>query len=53
MDNVELIDSFLEFKELKNIDKQTMQNILEDVFRTLFKRKFIHILMGKVAKLWV
>ena len=40
MDNVELIDSFLEFKELKNIDKQTMQNILEDVFRTLFKRKF-------------
>ena len=27
MDNVELIDSFLEFKELKNIDKQTMQNI--------------------------
>ena len=29
MDNVELIDSFLEFKELKNIDKQTMQNILK------------------------
>ena len=38
MDNVELIDSFLEFKELKNIDKQTMQNILEDVFRTLFRK---------------
>ena len=40
MDNVELIESFLEFKELKNIDKQTMQNVLEDIFRTLFKRKF-------------
>ncbi|MBB78657.1 MAG: transcription termination/antitermination protein NusA [Crocinitomicaceae bacterium] len=40
MDNIELIDSFSEFKELKNIDKQTMQHILEDVFRSMLKRKF-------------
>jgi len=30
----------LEFKDLKNIDKQTMQHILEDVFRAMFKKKF-------------
>jgi len=40
MENGELTESFLEFKELKNIDKQTMRNVLEDIFRTLFKRKF-------------
>ena len=40
MNSIELVDSFSEFKELKNIDKQTMQHILEDVFRAMFKRKF-------------
>jgi len=40
MNSMELVDSFSEFKELKNIDKQTMQHILEDVFRAMFKRKF-------------
>ena len=28
MDSLELIESFSEFKELKNIDKQTMQHVL-------------------------
>ena len=28
-----LIDTFSEFKELKNIDRPTMMNVLEDVFR--------------------
>ncbi|MGB1518137.1 MAG: transcription termination factor NusA, partial [Crocinitomicaceae bacterium] len=32
--------SFSEFKELKNIDKQTMQHVLEDVFRSMLKKKF-------------
>ena len=40
MNSVELTDSFLEFKELKNIDKQTMQHVLEDVFRAMLKKKF-------------
>ena len=40
MNNAELTDSFLEFKESKNIDKQTMQHVLEDVFRSMFKKKF-------------
>ncbi len=40
MNSLELTDSFLEFKELKNIDKQTMQHVLEDVFRAMLKRKF-------------
>ena len=40
MNSVELVDSFLEFKDLKKIDKQTMQHILEDVFRAMFKKKF-------------
>ncbi len=40
MDSLELVDSFSEFKELKNIDKQTMQSVLEDVFRAMLKKKF-------------
>lgn len=40
MNSQDLVDSFLEFKELKNIDKQTMQRVLEDVFRSMLKKKF-------------
>jgi transcription termination/antitermination protein NusA len=35
-----LIDTFSEFKELKNINRPTMMHILEDVFRSMLKRKF-------------
>jgi len=40
MNSSELMDSFMEFKDLKNIDKQTMQHVLEDVFRAMLKKKF-------------
>lgn len=40
MNSTDLVESFSEFKELKNIDKQTMQHVLEDVFRAMLKRKF-------------
>lgn len=40
MDSSSLIDSFGEFKEFKNIDRVTMMSILEDVFRSMLKRKF-------------
>lgn len=35
-----LVESFSEFKEGKNIDRPTMVRVLEDVFRTLIKKKF-------------
>ncbi|PCJ81735.1 MAG: transcription termination/antitermination protein NusA [Bacteroidetes bacterium] len=35
-----LIDSFREFKEFKNFDKETMMAILEDVFRNMIIKKF-------------
>jgi N utilization substance protein A len=35
-----LIETFSEFKELKNINRPTMMHILEDVFRSMLKRKF-------------
>ncbi len=35
-----LVDSFSEFKEGKNIDRPTMMRVLEDVFRTLIRKKF-------------
>ena len=35
-----LVDSFSEFKEGKNIDRPTMVRVLEDVFRTLIRKKF-------------
>jgi N utilization substance protein A len=40
MENVNLIDTFSEFKELKNIDRPTMMSVLEDVFRGLLAKKF-------------
>ncbi len=40
MDSVNLIESFSEFKEFKNIDRATMMNILEDVFRSMLGKKY-------------
>ncbi|MBG65678.1 MAG: transcription termination/antitermination protein NusA [Flavobacteriales bacterium] len=35
-----LIESFSEFKDVKNIDRETMMNILEDVFKTVLAKKY-------------
>ncbi len=35
-----LVETFAEFKEGKNIDRPTMVRVLEDVFRTLIRKKF-------------
>ena len=35
-----LIESFSEFKAGKNIDRPTMVRVMEDVFRTLIKKKY-------------
>jgi N utilization substance protein A len=40
MNGVNLIESFSEFKELKNIDRETMMSILEDVFRGMIIKEF-------------
>ena len=40
MENLNLIDTFSEFKELKNIDRATMMSVLEDVFRSLLARQY-------------
>jgi len=40
MDIENLIDSFSEFKEVKNINRETMMNILEDVFKSVLARKY-------------
>lgn len=40
MENVNLIDTFAEFKELKNIDRATMMSVLEDVFRSMLQKKY-------------
>jgi N utilization substance protein A len=40
MENINLIDSFAEFKELKNIDRATMMSVIEEVFRSVLIRQF-------------
>lgn len=40
MDNLNLISNFAEFKELKNIDKNTMIGVLEDVFRHMLIKTY-------------
>jgi N utilization substance protein A len=37
---INLVESFSEFKEFKNIDRATMMRVLEDVFRNILKKKF-------------
>lgn len=40
MNSLNLIESFSEFKEFKNIDRETMMSVIEDVFRSLLKKKY-------------
>ncbi len=40
MENINLIDTFSEFKELKNIDRATMIRVLEDAFRSVLIKRF-------------
>lgn len=37
---INLVESFNEFKEFKNIDRATMMRVLEDTFRSMLKKKF-------------
>lgn len=41
MDSATLIESFAEFANFKKIDRPTMIRILEDVFRTMIRKKFV------------
>ncbi|MAI23153.1 MAG: transcription termination/antitermination protein NusA [Flavobacteriales bacterium] len=40
MTQLNLVDSFKEFKEFKNIDREVMMGILEDVFRAMILKKY-------------
>ncbi len=40
MPSINLIDSFQEFKEAENIDRPTLMRVLEDVFKTLLRKKY-------------
>lgn len=40
MDSINLVESFSEFKEFKNIDRERMMRILEDVFRSMLIKKY-------------
>ena len=40
MDTMNLVDTFSEFKEFKNIDRETMMRILEDVFHSMLIKQY-------------
>jgi len=40
MDNINLVETFSEFKDFKNIDRETMMRILEEVFRHMIEKKY-------------
>ncbi|MBM3447915.1 MAG: transcription termination/antitermination protein NusA [Bacteroidetes bacterium] len=40
MKGLNLIDSFADFKEFKNIDRETVTNILADMFRTMILKRW-------------
>ena len=40
METINLVESFSEFKEFKNIDRSTMMLILEDVFNSMLEKKY-------------
>lgn len=40
MEGVNLIESFSEFKDIKNIDRATLMTIIEDVFRSMLIKRY-------------
>jgi len=40
MEQLNLVETFSEFKEFKNIDRETMMRILEDVFKHMLAKRF-------------
>ena len=40
MASINLIDAFQDFKEAENIDRPTMMKVVEDVFKTLPRKKY-------------
>jgi len=40
MEHINLVETFSEFKEFKNIERETMMRILEDVFRSMLLKKY-------------
>lgn len=40
MDNINLVESFSELKELKDIDKSTMEMVMQDVFKTVIAKRY-------------
>ncbi|MCD4788963.1 MAG: transcription termination factor NusA [Bacteroidales bacterium] len=40
MEHINLVETFSEFKEFKNIERETMMRILEDVFKHMLEKKY-------------
>lgn len=40
MEGINLVETFSEFKEFKNIDRETLMRIIEDIFRHMLARKY-------------
>jgi N utilization substance protein A len=40
MDNINLIESFSELKDVKSIDKESMIKVMQEVFRTIIAKKY-------------
>jgi N utilization substance protein A len=40
MEHINLVETFSEFKEFKNIDRETMMHIIEDIFRHMLTKRF-------------
>jgi transcription termination/antitermination protein NusA len=40
MASINLIEAFQEFKDAENIDRPTMMKVVEDVFKTLLRKKY-------------
>lgn len=40
MEHINLVETFSEFKEFKNIDRETMMHIIEEIFRHMLVKRF-------------
>lgn len=40
MDTINLVETFSEFKEFKNIDRETMMHIIEEIFHAMLEKKY-------------
>ena len=45
MTRINLIDAFQDFKDAENLDRPTLMKVVEDVFKTLLRKRYVQMII--------